>query len=207
MDIFWESSKEKKNSSQKSNTNIDDSSDDDNNVVEVSNNRIYFYSSVNRAKVLKLNRAIHNLGISLTHRALHLDMDPPSIKLHINSYGGSVFAGFAAVDYIMNSKVPVDTIIDGCAASAATIISVVGERRFMHRNSFMLIHQLSSGMWGNFKQLQDDMKNCELLMKKIKQIYKQHTKIPKKKLDELLEHDLWWDSETCLEYGLIDEVI
>ena len=26
-------------------------------------------------------------------------------------------------------------------------------------------------------------------------------------MDEILKHDLWWDSATCLRYGLVDEVI
>ena len=44
-------------------------------------------------------------------------------------------------------------------------------------------------------------------MRIIKDIYDEHTKIPKKKLKEILKHDLWFDAETCLEYGLIDEII
>tara|TARA_B100000214_G_scaffold375219_1_gene360636 strand:- start:2807 stop:3445 length:639 start_codon:yes stop_codon:yes gene_type:complete len=178
-----------------------------NNIVDVSNNRIFFYSTVDRGKVLKLNKALLSLGISMSHRALHLETDVVPIRLHINSYGGSVFSGFAAIDYILQSKVPVHTVIDGCAASAATLMSVVGAKRYMHRNSFMLIHQLSSGMWGTYRQLQDDMENCDVLMDRIREIYKRHTKIPKTKLNELLKHDLWWDAETCLKYGMIDEII
>ena len=113
----------------------------------------------------------------------------------------------AAVDHIRNSIVPVDTVINGCAASAATIMSVVGKSRYMQENSFMLIHQISSGMWGKFEELKDDMKNSELLMKKIVAIYEEHTNIPKKELAKILKHDLWWDAETCLKYGLIDEII
>ena len=37
----------------------------DNNVVETSHNRIYFYSGVTRPKILKLNRNIFNLNISM----------------------------------------------------------------------------------------------------------------------------------------------
>ena len=28
-----------------------------------------------------------------------------------------------------------------------------------------------------------------------------------KKLDEILKHDLMWDAQTCLQYGMIDEII
>ncbi len=118
-----------------------------------------------------------------------------------------MFAGFSSVDYILQSKVPVVTIVDGCAASAATIMSVVGTHRKINRNAFMLIHQLSSGMWGKYEELKDDMKNSDALMKRIKGIYEERTKIPKRKLNEILKHDLWWDAETCLKYGLVDEII
>jgi ATP-dependent protease ClpP protease subunit len=46
-----------------------------------------------------------------------------------------------------------------------------------------------------------------MLMKKIKNIYRQYTKIPEDKMDEILKHDIWWDAEQCLEYGLVDEII
>ena len=119
----------------------------------------------------------------------------------------TVFAGLSAVDYILKSKVPVHTVIDGCAASAATLMSVVGTKRYMHKNACMLVHQLSGIMWGKFQEMKDDMLNSEMLMKKIKNIYKEHTKIPQDKLDQILKHDIWWDADQCLEYGLVDEVI
>jgi ATP-dependent Clp endopeptidase proteolytic subunit ClpP len=179
----------------------------DNNVVDFSHNRIYFYSGVTRPKILKLNKGIFNLNVSMLSKTGPLEYEPPPIKLHINSYGGSVFAGLSAIDYIKNSKVPVHTIIDGCAASAATLMSCVGSRRFMHRNACMLVHQLSGLMWGKFQEMKDDMENSEMLMKKIKNIYREHTKIPKKEMDEILKRDIWWEAEKCLEYGLIDEII
>ena len=71
----------------------------------------------------------------------------------------------------------------------------------------MLIHQLSSGLWGKYEELQDDMKNNDLLMKTIKSLYQEHTKIPKTKLNQILKHDLWFDAKTCLRYGLVDDII
>jgi len=186
---------------------VDDSDSDSENRVSSSNNRIYFYSEVNRTKVLSLNKSIKSIGIKLQNHANSLSMPTPELYLHINSYGGSVFAGMAAVDYIRKSPADIVTVIDGCAASAATIMSVVGKRRLINEHSFMLIHQLSTHMWGKFEDLKDDMKNNELLMKVIKNIYEEHTKIPKKELSKILKHDLWWDAKTCLKYGLVDEII
>ena len=182
--------------------------EDDNNKVEKKNNRIYFYSEVSRGKNLQLNVAIQELANDLIATADRLSLPAIGrIHLHINSYGGSVFAGFSSVDYILNARVPVNTIIDGCAASAATIMSVAGEHRQMNNHAYMLIHQLSSGMWGKYQDMQDKMKNCDRFMDMIISIYEEHTKIPKKELNKILKHDLWWDAKTCLKYGLIDEII
>lgn len=182
-------------------------SSDDNNKVEAVNNRVYFYSEVSRSKNLELNKALVNLDINLQNRAVTLNTDPGKIYLHINSYGGSVFAGLSSVDYIIKSKVPVVSVIDGCAASAATLMSVTATHRQMNKHAYMLIHQLSSGLWGKYEELKDDMENCDNFMKVIKEIYEEHTQVPKKELDKILKHDLWWDAEKCLKYGLIDEII
>ena len=183
-------------------------STDKNNIVETTNNRVYYYSEVSRPKILVLNKSLRNLNDNLINQAQLLSLEEPAqIYLHINSFGGSVFAGLSAVDYIKSCQVPVTSVVEGCAASAATLMSCVADHRQMRSSAFMLIHQISSGMWGKYEELKDDMENCDLFMRIIKEIYDEHTTIPKKKLKEILKHDLWFDAETCLEYGLIDEII
>ena len=202
-DIFWaELNKNDKKTSPAA------ASTDKNNIVEAVNNRIYYYSEVSRQKILILNKSLRNLNDNLVNQANLLSLEEPAnIYLHVNSFGGSVFAGLSAVDYVKSCDVPVITIVEGCAASAATLFSVVGTHRQMRASSFMLIHQISSGMWGKYEEMKDDIENCDLFMRIIKDIYHEHTKIPKKKLNEILKRDLWFDAETCLEYGLIDEII
>ena len=71
----------------------------------------------------------------------------------------------------------------------------------------MLVHQLQSVMWGKYQEFEDEMENLKRLMKMIKDIYKEYTRLPMKNLDEILKHDLWFDAETCLKYGLVDEIL
>ena len=201
-DIFWLA-----NQFEAAQGDEESNGSDDNNIVSAQENNIYFYSEVSRPKVLSLNKSLVRVSNSVKNRSSVLQCTDVPINLHICSYGGSVFSGFAAVDYIDGCKVPVHSYIDGCAASAATLMSVVAEKRYIHKNSFMLIHQLSSGMWGNYEALKDSMENCDILMETIRNIYVKHTKIPKKQLNDILKRDLWFDAETCLKYGLVDEII
>ena len=50
----------------------------------------------------------------------------------------------------------------------------------------------------------DEIENQKVITKKIKKIYLDNTKMKKKALDELLEHELWLDCDKCLELGLVD---
>ena len=175
--------------------------------IAVHENKIYYYAGVNRESAAELNKKIGEIESKSLTLANTLDIDPPTLKVLINSGGGSITAGISSMDTILRTKVPVHTYVDGFAASAATFLSVVGNYRFMSRNSYMLIHQLSSAFWGTYSNFEDEKQNLDLMMKTIKDVYKKYTKVPMKKLDEILKHDLLWDAETCLEYGLIDEVI
>ena len=209
-DLYWLGNERKRNteSTEKSNILIISDSGDSDDKIERSDNRIYFYSEVNRAKILQLNKEIRNLNLDILQTCKVLNLpESAHIYIHINSYGGSIFAGLAAVDHIKKSEVPITSVVDGCAASAATMMSMVASHRLIHEHSFMLIHQLSSGMWGKYEELKDDMKNSNLLMKTIKDLYQEHTKIPKTKLNQILKHDLWFDAKTCLKYGLVDDII
>ena len=175
--------------------------------ITVHENKIYYYAGVNRESAAELNKKIGEIESKSLTLANTLDIDPPTLKILINSGGGSITAGISSMDTILRSKVPIHTYVDGFCASAATFMSVVGSYRFMSRNSYMLIHQLSTNFWGKYSEFEDEKQNLDLMMKTIKRVYKEYTKVPMKKLDEILKHDLMWDAEKCLKYGLVDEII
>ena len=175
--------------------------------VEVEENKIFFYCGVGSKEVLELNRAIMRLDSDMQIVGLKLGIQPPPIELHIHSDGGSAFSGMAAMDAILRSKTPIHTYIDGSAASAATLMSVAGAKRFINKNSFILIHQLSTFVSGKYEEFKDEIRNQDLLMNTIKEVYKERSKMTDDQISELLKHDLWLDAKTALEFGLVDEIV
>jgi len=178
-------------------------------VVKSDSNHVYFYSDVDHKSCLDLNKSLQDKVDELLCTALKNGFGRPKIYLHVNSYGGYIFSGVSAMDTILRLKEFADiiTIVEGGVASAGTFVSVVGTERWMTRSSYMLIHQLSSATFGKYRELKDDMKNNEELMKMIKNVYAQYTEVPTEELDKILDHDLWWDAETCLKYKLVDKII
>lgn len=176
--------------------------------IAVDNNHIYFYSEVSRLRMLELNRALTKANIDMQKKQLDLGLEtPPPIYLHIHSYGGSVLSCFTTIDTILGLDCKTVSIIEGAAASAATLVSVVCNERRITPHSYMLIHQLSSGFWGKMEEIKDEYHNLQQFMKEIKAIYKEYTRVPVKKLDDILSHDIWFPAKKCLEYKLVDTII
>ena len=180
--------------------------DDIAHLIKSCNNHIYFYSPVNDKTALALNMTINEVTNKVMKNCVDFEMCP-NIYLHINSGGGEVNAALSTVDTIRNNKIPIVSIIEGSAASAATLISIVCHERHIHKHAMMLIHQISGGFWGKMEEFKDEMKNMKQTMKIIMKIYKEYGKIPEEKLSELLKKDIWWKSKKCLKMGLVDKVI
>jgi ATP-dependent protease ClpP protease subunit len=176
-------------------------------TVQSTNNNIYFYGGVSESSTLQLKTKLEELDLHLQTIAIHYKIEAPPIHLHIQSYGGSLLHTFYIMDVIKTLKTPVYTYIDGFAASAATLMSVCGKRRFMTESSVMLVHQLSSGASGKFEEIKNEYSNLVEFMEIIKKTYLNYGNISSDNLDALLKQDLWLNSKKSLEYGFIDEII
>lgn len=164
-------------------------------------NNIWFYADIDVETCLQLNALLKKIDKKIAHQS------EPIIHLHINSYGGSVLAALATIDTMRTLKSKVYTYVDGGAASAATLISCMGSKRIIGEYSYMLIHQVRGESGGKLEEMEDEIINTRQFMQMIKTLYKKHTKLKEKQMDALLKSDLWIDAKTCLEYGLVDEII
>lgn len=177
-----------------------------NRKIERDENHIYFYAEVNRDTCYDMVGLINEAADFVTSVKLKMRIDELPIYLHIMSHGGCVFSAFNIIDVIKKCKVPIYSIIEGCAASAATMISIVCDKRFIMPSAYMLIHQISGGCWGKMCEMQDEMENMKELTERLKLFYREHTEITNQKLSILLKRDLWLNAQKCIDYGLVDEI-
>ena len=176
--------------------------------LRVVENKIFYYGDVTSDSCLELNRILVELDLKLrnTQNSLGSDVLTPIIELHVNTNGGCIFSAFSTVDTIRSLKSKVYTYNEGLVASAGTLITGIGHTRFIGQYSHMLIHQLSSEAYGKFSEIEDHFANVSHLMKCLKDFYKKHSKIPMKKLDDLLKKDIFLNADECLLYGLVDVI-
>jgi ATP-dependent Clp endopeptidase proteolytic subunit ClpP len=176
--------------------------------IEVEENRIYFYCPVGEQEALELNHLLRRLDVEMQYLSNRLGCGVVPIHLHIHSPGGSLFSGLSIVDTMLRCKTPIHTYVDGSAASAATFIACCGSNGHRHigKHSFMLVHQPQIEWAGKLDEFRDEIKNQKELFEKILLIYLERTNFGREELEELLQHELWLNADTCVEKGLADVI-
>lgn len=185
-------------------------------------NHIYFRCGVTMSKVNTLCNLIeeYNREQDILRSEFTTGIFiPKPIYLHITSWGGDLLGGFLAYDYIKNSKIPVYTIAEGYAVSSGANMFMAGHKRFMTESSYILVHQLNITKNGQetFHDMIDETVNVVELMRKSYSIYLNNIRhhrinipdddiLTKEKLENHMLHDIYWNYETCVRFGIVDEL-
>src|SRR5579885_1012972 len=125
LDQFLKKFDSNNSDSESSDDEFDEDCDYDEDVSH-KDNKIYFKCNITGETVEKLIKKIDLLNDKFDKLKKHKmikNAEPNPIYLHITSYGGSLLATFRAIDAIKRSKIPIYTVIDGYAASGATLMS------------------------------------------------------------------------------------
>lgn len=179
-------------------------------TVETVDNHVYFYADVDSDRVLALMREIKDLDKDLRNerlsRQIPEDYPKTPIWLHVHSGGGDIFAGLSAADQLRTIQTPIFSIIEGMCASAATLITIGADRRYIMPSAFMLIHQISSFAWGTHEEFKDEMRLQEMLMDILVGWYESHSNLEADNIRDMLRRDSWMNAQQALEAGLVDAI-
>lgn len=170
----------------------------------------FYYKILNKNRYILLYDEINNLSSDMVCSKLramdYLDNKKP-ITLEINSPGGMVSYGLSIVDTIHNISAPITTIISGEACSMAAMISVVGAKRYITRNSVWMQH-CSSDLVGDYlTHIKDRTTFLVKLEKRMDTILKNTTKLTSKQMNQIKNGELWLFADECLQYGIVDKII
>jgi ATP-dependent protease ClpP protease subunit len=133
--------------------------------------------------------------------------DKTPIKLHIVSPGGELSVMFTLYHTIKNSIIPVHTINEGGAHSAAFIVFLAGHVRTMLPDATFVCHNGSGVIGGSFKETKEAMAQYNTDIEKMNAIIIKETFITKKLLEEKLDRNSDWyiGREEAEERGILTE--
>ena len=146
-------------------------------------------------------------GISTKDVGTVLDALPDTVTqiiLRINSPGGEVFEGVAILNMLRAHRASVTAVVDGLAASAASVIAAGCDETVMSPGTQMMIHSPWTITWGNATELRKDADRLDGIEASIIEIYVE--KAGDKDWAALLAEETWMTAAETVESGLADRV-
>lgn len=113
-----------------------------------------------------------------------------SIKLYINSYGGSIESGYLAMASIQNSTIPIETINAGMTGSAATLLYCGAKKRYALPLATFMLHPAATmnlkNEWVRPAELALLKKDVDDGNRYFREVYKKCTSLSSEELDKIL---------------------
>jgi ATP-dependent Clp protease protease subunit len=130
------------------------------------------------------------------------------LKIRINSPGGNFFEGITIHNYLRTLKAKTTVVVDGVAASAASIVAMAGDRVLMPENAMMFIHNPWMFVAGDAKVMRKAADDLDQMRDSSVATYLRKTgdKIDRPKLVDMLNAETWLSAEESVKFGLADEM-
>ena len=170
-------------------------------------NKIFFNGEVSKDSVNMLKRTINEVGKITLMKYHELGIHKPSdmkIELHINSPGGCISAGWDLIDFMNNFYMPIHTIATGTVASMGVMLLLAGTKRYITKNTHILVHQFRAGIQGKRQDLLDYMKHFEDVQKQIVAYLVAHSKLNDSQITEMLQYESWMSADVAIANGFVD---
>jgi ATP-dependent Clp protease protease subunit len=131
------------------------------------------------------------------------------ITVRINSNGGDPFAATAIYTMLRQQSAAKEIIIEGVAASAATIIVCAGDTVKAPSNALFMIH--NPAVLAYDYMTENDLTKMSNALKAIKasiiQAYLQKSNKSEEELSQLMDDETWMTGDEAKSAGFIDEIL
>lgn len=129
------------------------------------------------------------------------------LTIRINSGGGDVFTAQAIYNVLRHYNTHKIAIIDGLAASAATVIAMAADVIKQPKNALMMIHNPWTFAYGEEK----DFAQTQALLAKVKNTiidtYERKTSLSRDEISALMDETKWMNGEEAVALGFADELM
>ena len=133
------------------------------------------------------------------------------ITIYIDSYGGAVDALSKMIETLDEISNPIITACIGKAMSCGAILLSHGDIRYLGRHSRILIHEVSSGTFGNVHDMKEDVKETERINRHFLGLMARNCGF--KHYDEfralfknLDGRDMYLVGEEAIKFGIVDVI-
>ncbi len=129
------------------------------------------------------------------------------VVIWINSPGGDCVAAAQIYNMLMDYPGDVTVKIDGIAASAASVISMAGNKVLMSPTALMMIHNPLTVAIGDSAEMQKAIDMLNEVKESIINAYEIKTGLSRAKLSHLMDAETWMNAKKAIELGFADALL
>ena len=129
-----------------------------------------------------------------------------NITLRINSLGGDIFEAQAMYSYLKTHPANITVMIDGIAASAASVVAMSGNKIIMPENALLMIHNPAGGVYGEAEDMRDSAEILDKVRDTIANVYIARTGLERDKVIEMMNAETWLSAQEAKALKFCDEI-
>ena len=135
--------------------------------------------------------------------------DKGHITVKLNSCGGDLYTGIAIHNALKALSGEVNVVVEGIAASAASVIMCAGDTVTVYPGSLVMIHGVSVYLWDslNIQDMKQLMKGMDASERAVAEIYNAKTGIAVDTLRGMMTKETWLTGREALEKGFADNLL
>lgn len=151
-------------------------------------------------------------GLYITPEGFMEDLAAVKDKAHItvklNSCGGDLYTGIAIHNALKALSGEVNVIVEGIAASAASVIMCAGDTVTVYPGSLIMIHGVSVMLWDymNMHDMEVLMKGMDASERAVAEIYNAKTGIEVDTLRGMMTEETWFTGQEAVDNGFADNL-
>lgn len=135
-----------------------------------------------------------------------------ALTLRINSLGGDVFDGIAIANALRawlqaETGRTIETVVEGIAASAATLPAMAGTTRRIGDNALFMVHNPWTIEIGNAATMRKTAETLDAIRDGIVATYQWHSQLSAEELVALLDAETWMSADQAVENGFATEKV
>jgi ATP-dependent Clp protease protease subunit len=134
-----------------------------------------------------------------------------TLTMVFNTVGGECGEGFAVIDVMETSRMPVATVAIGNIMSMGVLLLSAGHPglRAITKNTEVMAHQFAGYFHGKQHELLATQASYKMLEDKFFKHFLRHSKMTEKQIRDVLfaPSDRYLTPAECLKYGLVDRVV
>jgi len=143
-------------------------------------------------------------GFTVTDVASALaEHGPGDVPVRLNSGGGIAFDGVAIYSLLRSHEGKVHVIVDGIAASAASLILMAGDTREMRDGAMVMIHDAAGLTFGTAADHQRDATVLDKLSDQYAGIYAARSGLEREEVRSLMRAETWFTADEAVAQGLV----